>query len=251
MKYPVFDAGCNANKPPVLPGMLPIYVGGSGAVDEARTRAHARKARDAHAFLCVDIKGLQTDLRGPTQHGETSDREVELSLRSLTQMVGWAREEAPNTRLGFYGIMPIRDWRTPLDHPMDSQQYQWWQAANDRLRWTRLDDGSAKPGLAMLVDAILSSLYTFSNNPFEWSIFAGATIREARRYGRCVYAFLHPSYCGDNATITGKRMPVVDWIQQLDMCRNLTDGIVIWDDTRPYDAGEPWRVATDKWLAKL
>jgi hypothetical protein len=256
MKFPVFDATCNTGKPGVapsvwitstLPGMLPIYVGGFGTVEEKRTRDFAKDAREKKWLLCLDIETLDTDIRK-----DVSDRTVELSIRSMMQMLRWVREEAPGLRCGFYGIMPIRAWFTAANCDPSTDQYRYWQEANTRLTFSRRDDGNIDPnGLVDQVDVVFPSLATFSADPRDWLAYATANIAEARKYGKAVYPFLRPSYHESVLSLAGKRMPVAAWVAQLNLCRALADGVVIWDGTAPYDATEPWRVATDQWLTKL
>ena len=73
-------------------------------------------------------------------------------------------------------MLPIRNYWAPVRG--DSAAISDWQAENRRLQ--RLADA---------VDIIFPSLYTFYDDPAGWVTYAVANIKEARSYGKPVYAF--------------------------------------------------------------
>lgn len=161
---------------------------------------------------------------------------VHESIGKFSRVVGIIREEAPGLQLGLYGVLPIRDYWTPVLN--DPQRMSYWRAANARLH-----------DLASNVDAIFPSLYTFYDRPDEWKKYAEASLLEARRYGKPVYAFLWPRFHESNKRLGGSLVSGAFWRLQLEVARQHADGVVIWDSARkPWRENAPWWKETKKFL---
>lgn len=230
--FNTYDATLFSNKPDTtqygLKGIILAYSqifanGNYSTPNEAATRAFARSVANLGKPVVFDIENWPVDIRTATT------AQVNASITKLTQIVDWMHSEAPNVKVGFYGIMPLRDYWTPVlyasysaSNPTYAQQvwlpkYQAWQAANDKL----------KP-LAAKVDFIVPSLYTFYDDQSAWETYAAANIAEARRYGKPVSPFLMMYYHDSNATLGSQPLPTDAWQQEIDLTRANSDGVVIW-----------------------
>src|SRR5205085_1032044 len=95
---------------------------------------------------------------------------------------------------------------------------------------------SVSRSLAETVDAVFPSLYTFYRREDSdgWVTYAKANLEQARRYQKPIYAFLCPRYQN-----TFQDIEADFWRLQLQTCRELADGCVIWDWTGLGKPGEP------------
>jgi len=102
------------------------------------------------------------------------------------------------------------------------------------------------------VEVIFPSLYTFYNDQKSWDIYAKGMIEEARRYNKPVYVFLWPEFHVSNRILKGKEIPAKFWRHQLELCRGLADGIVIWGGWQErWKEDAPWWIETKAFLATL
>lgn len=189
--------------------------------------------------LCIDIEHWPYDVR------KESDTDVEATIDRLAEITDSIRRRDPAIRLGFYGLMPIRDYWTPqkTGEELDARMAD-WASANARLRLARNAHGRFESeGLSSKVDVIFPSLYTFYDNRGGWERYAVANLKEARRYDKQVYPFIWPFYHNSNATLRGQYIGDDYLRQQLDICNEHADGMVIWGGYR-----EPWSNAEAKWL---
>jgi hypothetical protein len=205
--------------------------------DEAATRAFARSMANQGKPIVMDIENWPVDIRS------ASEAQVNDSIAKMSQIVDWIHSEVPGLKVGFYGIMPLQDYWTPVQYqyyystnPTYAQQvwlpkYQAWQAANDKL----------KP-LAAKVDFLFPSLYTFYDDPTGWKTYAQANIAEAKRYGKPIYPFLWMYYHDSNQTLKGQLIPRDYWQSELDIVRRLTNGTVIWGGWQT-----PWTGSNADW----
>ena len=125
------------------------------------------------------------------------------------------RRNRPHIKFGFYGIAPACVY-WPIVR-QDRQQLADWRAANRALR-----------PLGEWVDFVLPSLYTFYDDHSGWRQFATATLEEARQYGKPVYPFLWYEYFDGNLLLRGKQVSAVDWRDELTLCREHAEGVVLW-----------------------
>ena len=143
------------------------------------------------------------------------DAVVDANVEKFIRMADAVRTAQPDLKFGFYGVMPeIVYW--PIVRPV-GDQLNAWRRGNRRTR-----------EIARHVDVIFPSLYTFYMDPDGWETYARETLKEARTYGKPVYAFLWPEFHNSNKLLGGQNVPREFWRKQLEFCRTHADGIVIW-----------------------
>lgn len=256
-KFRVFDSMMFTDKPnlgklgfePILTtdreffaGTYPNYDTTKG--DEAATRKLARRLSLEKRPLVIDIEHWPADIRG------TSEELVETNIKKLRQIVDWVHAERPDVKVGFYGVPPLSDYWTPVRHltaiergakdDKAAADFQAWQAANQHLK-----------SLAKKADFICPSLYTFYDDQQGWKKYAKANIEEAKKYGKPVYPFLWMEYHDSNAKLKGHLLPADYWKIELDTCRELVDGVVIWGGfQRRWNPLTPWWKVTVQFMAE-
>lgn len=145
--------------------------------------------------------------------------ERERAVRQLVEIIQWIHQERPGLRLGFYGIVPERNYWAPVlaGNPKWRKANADWRARNAQLA-----------PVAEEADIVFPSLYTFYDNPMEWVKYAEGNIAQARRYGKKVYVFLWPQYHDSNATLRYTFLKGDFWRVQLETAYRLADGVIIW-----------------------
>ena len=238
--FVVYDALLFSGKPALEPLGMPelrvlgaiLWPGGRPAAQPTfnRIRTLGRWISRHEELVCLDVE--HWPVRG-------DDDVANASIDKLIQISDWLREAAPNLRLGFYAIPPVRDYWIPTTG--NPEKIAKWKLENDRLK-----------RLVPHVDVIFPSLYTFYDDPEGWRVYAIANLKEARQYGKPVYAFLWPQYHEDNDELAGQLIDGDFWQMQLEVCREYADGIVIWGgwQTR-WDEDAPWWQRTKAFLATL
>lgn len=221
----IYDGTLYTNKPASRPGMLDIQVAYESDLwdpaykdapmpVQSRVESVARAAEARSVPLVLDIERWKVD-------NTVSDADVVVRIDKLVEVVRWAREAAPNLRLGYFSLAPMAamSWAAAPEGSADNLE---WRRVNDRLR--RLADA---------VDMIFPYVYTYKYNPDEWQTQAIGNIVEARRYGKPVYVFLWFQYSERNQELGYTFVPSEFWLRQLDTgCRH-ADGIVIWGGWDP------------------
>ncbi len=192
---------------------------------EHQVRATVREVPPG-SLVCVDIE--HWPVKGP----ETVD-----SIRKLIAVMVWIRDERPDLKLGYYGVLPTRDyWRALKGR--EHSDYQKWAQENKRLE-----------ELARHVDVIFPSLYTFYPDRHGWEKYARANLEQARIYNKPVYPFLWPQYHNSGQHLKGQYLDTDDWANELRLCYELADGIVIWGGwKKTWNDQAPWWVATQAFL---
>jgi hypothetical protein len=176
-----------------------------------------------------------------------SSKAVEASIGKYLEVLRRFKEAAPTASLGFYSMVPHRDYNRAV-LPQFFPAYWRWQRENNTLKQ-----------MADQVDILYPSLYTFYPDRKGWIRYAEANLREARRIapGKPVYCFLWPQY-HDSTRYAYRFIPTDYWRLQLQTCRRSADGIVIWGgvgkDGRmngwlPWDPEAPWWKATVEFVA--
>jgi hypothetical protein len=137
---------------------------------QSKVLSSVRTAIDAgNTIICLDI-----------EHWETvgTPEAVNATITKLATIAGWAKAAYPEVRLGYYGLLPRRDyWRAIKS--TSSVEYREWQSENDMLA-----------PLIDSVDVLFPSVYQFYADVPNWIVYAKAQVSEARRYGaKPVYAF--------------------------------------------------------------
>jgi len=213
--FPVFDTMFYPNKPNTGNlGMKPLRIIYAGAIwnhgedrsepNETKIRQVARTLPDA-TLVCLDIE--EWPVTGP---------QADESIRKLTAVIQWMREENPTLKLGYYSLIPVRDYWRALEGPGTSQYNQW------------VRDNQKMQQLAQHVDAVFPSLYTFYTDEDGWEEYAGANLQQAKQYNKPIYPFLWPQYHPSNATMRDRFMTGSYWAKQLNLCRSAANGLVIW-----------------------
>lgn len=165
-----------------------------------------------------------------------SEAEVTATINKFKKVIGVFRRELPTVKIGIYLLLPERNWLAPCGDPgKAASRTKQWHDRNLKLR-----------PLADAVDIIFPSLYTFYNDPKCWDTYAAANIKEARMYGKPVWAFLWMKI-----HTTGANIPASFWRQQLNTVYRLADGVVVWSkasSTERWSYTAPWWVQTADFL---
>lgn len=259
--FQVFDSTLFNNRPNsnplgapriILTGNVFKSVGGTldeSKPDEATVRGFARLADDRQQLLVIDIETWPIDVRGQT------DADVQHTIDMFIQICDWAHNERPNLKIGFYGVLPLQDYWTPVSYdkalhgvtpwwtehlPQFTANFKAWQAANDRL-----------DVLASKVDFLAPSLYSFYDDQDGWQRYAKWNIEEAKQYGKPIYPFLWMEY-HDSTAQAGQLLPVDYWNMELQTLKQSVDGVVIWGGANEqWNPQAPWVQATEQFIATL
>jgi hypothetical protein len=165
-------------------------------------------------------------------NGSVQSRNVDNYLRTAEIV----RRVKPHLKFGFYGIAPTCVYWPIIRH--DKKQLGDWRAVNRALR-----------PLSQWVDFVLPSLYTSYDDHEGWRQFAVATLEEAGQYGKPVYPFLMYEYVDNNVFLRGQQIRDVDWSDELDVCRERAEGVVLWGGSqRKWSESAPWWQATLKFM---
>lgn len=176
--------------------------------DYVHVRHIAQSAIFEGDIICLNIEHWPLFIKDPNQ--------IKQHIEYLTKIVGIVREAQPDAKIGYYGLAPIRDYRTPLTGSPEAART--WRKRNAALQ-----------DFADAVDIIFPSLYTFRNNPRDWQKYAIANIEEARQYGKPVIAFLWPQYHGSAPQpLTNRFIDGDFWRLQLETVFRYADGAIIW-----------------------
>jgi hypothetical protein len=165
--------------------------------------------------------------------------EITATINKFKKIIAVFRRDLPNTKLGFYLVMPERNWLAPCGDPGKvASRMASWHERNLKLA-----------PLAAAVDVIVPSLYTFYGDATSqacWPKYAAANIKEARIYGKPVISFLWMKYQS-----TGLQIPATFWRKQLDTVYPLADGLAIWSmgsSNEKWSYTAPWWLETVKFL---
>lgn len=241
--FQVFDALFYKSKPNLQQyGLKPIKVlysydlwapGESQDQPDLQRLLEITKKLDPQTLTCFDIENWP--LTGKAT-------EVSSSIRKFTDVISTTRNAVPGIKLGFYGALPRRDYMR-ANKSRGQKQYDAWMRENKAL----------KP-LAERVDVIFPSLYTLADDRNGWVKYAIENLKEAKKYGKPVYAFLWPMYHVSTPLI-GKFLPADFWRLQLETCKKYADGIVIWggwdDSSTKNDKTMTWDPNASWWLETL
>jgi hypothetical protein len=157
------------------------------------------------------------------------------NINRFLSVVRLFRAAAPNVKIGYYGLVPIRDYWNAIKTPSDPA-YVNWQKSNDLL----------KP-IADAVDFLLPSIYTFYDDQAGWIKYATANIKEAKRLAgtKPVYPFVWMYYHPSNKTLGGQLIPGDYWTKQLETVKTTADGVMLWGGWQtPWDNNAAWWKAT-------
>lgn len=171
----------------------------------------------------------------PLKAGMTAT-EITANINKFKKVIAVFRRELPKTKIGIYLLLPERNWLAPCGDPAKvASRTKSWHERNLKL-----------VPLADAVDIIFPSLYTFYSDPTCWNTYAAANIKEARLYGKPVWAFLWMKI-----HTTGASIPATFWRQQLNTVYRLADGVIVWSkasSTDKWSYTAPWWVQTADFL---
>ena len=145
-----------------------------------------------------------------------NDEEANRNINKYILVIDTLRNERPDLKFGYYGVLPNRDYFAPITN--DPKKLLEWKHINQRL--TRLSKH---------VDVICPSLYTFFNDVSGWKKYAAENIKRAREYGKPVYPFIWPQYHDSSSfLLKGKFLPESFWYEELKLVYSMSDGVIIW-----------------------
>jgi len=154
--------------------------------------------------------------------------------QNIIQVHNWMFAVKPTMNLGMYAHIPQREYRAFMHTPAG---FAGWQARNDLMR-----------EVVPSVRFIAPSLYTFYEDRNEWIRYAKLNMAEARRYagGLPVYPFIWFRYHDSVLPLENAHIPADYWALQLNVLRELADGVIIWAGGKDTVWNEtlPWWVAT-------
>ncbi len=147
-----------------------------------------------------------------------TDTDRDRAIRELASIADWAHEANPKLIIGYFGILPQREYWSFIQPTKMHENLDKLQQRNKKFR-----------ALAEHVDVLFPSLYTFYDKPEEWKIYAKGMFEEARQYNKPTYAFIWPIYHSSNATLGDQFIAGAFWRLQLETIYKLGfDGVVIW-----------------------
>jgi len=158
--------------------------------------------------ICLDIEHWSLK--------ESDNKKLTNNLNKYIKTIKSYKRKMPDMKFGYYGMLPVRNYYDALEDE-SSEKYIKWKLQNDKLK-----------SLASEADIIFPSLYTFTSNGENWVKYAIKNIKEAKRYGKPVYAFIWPQYHPSVRFIGLNFMPAELWKLQLETVAKHADGVVIW-----------------------
>jgi hypothetical protein len=171
--------------------------------------------------------------------GTTTVTDWNNNINKLKSVIAVFKQEMPNTKIGYYLLMPERNWLAACGDPRKRvARTASWHDRNLRLQ-----------PLADAVDIIFPSLYTFYDDLASqtcWQSYAKANIAEAKMYGKPVWPFIWMKYHSNGKWISG-----AFWKVQLETIYNNANGVVIWSAataTDPWSWTAPWWVETKNFM---
>ncbi len=228
-------------------GMLPAHiidrdlwapgVKRSEAPDPAAIRKVLADLPQNNGPIILDIEDFPLD--GDPRVSDDSIMRLQRILRAV-------RKEARGRTIGFYSIVPVRDyWRRIKGR--NSPEFKTWQRDNDRTLTIERE-----------VDVIMPSIYTLYEDRAGWQDYAVDQICEARRLSKKpVYVFMWPEY--DNPAYNGREVDADYWRMELETAYRYADGIVLWSGAdvtrisgmRPWNPQAPWWLETERFLRTI
>lgn len=238
-QFVVFDSLLYKGKPDLTPlGFRPIKLVYStkemfegGKFDESAWSAAVTRAASDTVPAALDIEEWRVS--------GISKGEIGANIAKYQKALELARLAAPKTRIGYYGLVPERNYWAPVKK--DRNALKEWNDTNRSLRV-----------IAEKVDFLFPSIYTFYNDPAGWEIYAKEMLQEARKFRKPVYAFIWPEFHDSNKELAGQNIPAKFWAKELDLCRHHADGVVIWGGfQKSWDENAPWWAATKEFMQKI
>jgi hypothetical protein len=226
-KFPVFDEIGHRRKPDLTKvGLSKIQVlykhelWGRGVddsqPDERKLRWWARRL-DPNIPICLDIE------HWPVKR--VSDAQARRNMKKLMRVVSIMKSVNPKLRLGFYGILPPRNYWSVYRSGQDKDmpKVKTWR---DRVELL-------KP-LGRKVDILFPSVYAPYRRPDRWRVMATELLRRARVYDKPVVPFVWPEIHHQATDESGPRgyLTREHWQVMLNTCYQEADGMVVWAGRR-------------------
>jgi len=238
--FPVFDALLYTGKPDLtqqgLSPMRMIYSSEIWADSESRDNPNqamitaVAKQLNASLLTCVDIENWPT---------AGTPAVLKPSLAKYKSVLALIKAQKPAIKIGYYSVLPRHDYYRALK-AKGQRRYDDWRRENVQIK-----------DLAGSVDVIFPDLYTFSPDQASWVTYAVENIKQARQYGKPVYAFLWPMY-HDSTPYAGTYLTADYWRLELETCYQYADGIVIWGGWQEqWNQNAPWWIETQKFLQRI
>jgi len=248
-------SGCSANKPflfmeavesrkapaslesyglkhlPVVNPRKDLEFEGDNKANMVARQSIERVARQVGSadMVCIDIESWPT-CNTCSKRARSLDRYI--------QVLDWFRAVNPAPKLGFFGRPPKHDYYQALK-PVESSEYRDWQKHNDFY----------KP-LGEQVDVIFPSLYARYDDFEGWVKHAVANLKEARKYGKPVYAFITPYFIQSDKPYRKQPLDPAFWQVQLETVYQHADGLIIWTGPlKVWREDDPWWKLTKAFLA--
>ena len=267
-EFTLYDVMLFTGKPDLSGfGLPPVYITGnemwSGNYpnydmtrpNEAAVRALARKVAALNRPLVIDIEHWEISIM------RVSVAEAEYNLRMLVQIIDWVKDERPNLKVGYYGMLPLSDyWMTSnYGHALlyAGTGNAWWDAMLPKATATYIEMQAANDfvanALASKVDFLCPSFYTFYEDQQGWRLVSTLRMAEARRFGPPVLPFLWMQYHeGGPVREHTLYLPVDYWRMQLETVLAHADGAMIWGGwLTPWDDSAQWWLETIRFIEAL
>ncbi len=208
-----------------------------GTVPGIKMAQAAVAARAAGAIVLLDYERDPIDVR--SQPAAAVGKTVGMYLSRIADL----RRADAALRVGFYAVLPIRDYWTPV-HLGGAEAIAdgaWWKprkladATAVQAAWA--DANAQLAPLAAAVDYVAPSLYLFGNEPGPNEAYWRGNLAQARRYGKPVYAVVHSNYVGSyGGTHFGQAIPAEVIQPLIDGCRP--------PQGNPGNTGRAWRTGS-------
>jgi len=187
-------------------------------------------------ILCLDI-----------EHWNVNGDDKLLNIGKYEKTIQLFRRGLKDVQIGYYGLVPERNYWASMKGNEDKKNIIW---KNTNLELADF----AKSNL----DVIYPSLYTFYTNQNDWKKYAVEHIKEAKKYGKPVYAFLWPLYHESNSWRGHEYIGDKYWRLQLETVLEHADGVVLWGGwdfkkNKPmvWDDNTKWWVETKNFIQSI
>jgi hypothetical protein len=153
----------------------------------------------------------------------------------FVQIIEHMRKLMPKVRLGYYSMVPVRDyWAFQPGREgrliVYQQQVQQWQK------------------LADAVDDLYPTLYAYYKDRDGWMRMADGMLAAGKAIGKPMYPFLWPQYHDHNRKLELALIEGDFWLQQLDKVKDSgCDGAVLWGTIAPERTTPDGKRARLKW----
>lgn len=267
--FPVYDQLNLSNKPDLIGtyGFSKIQAVGEGQLwpagvshdqpDEATVRSVARRT-PSNVFLVIDIEAWPTQVN-LAANPPVTQTDVNAAIQKYITVVDWMHNENPNLKVGYYSVLPIRNYWAPVSYVtvLNSGQTPSGSILSDYNAW--LQANANLQVLASHVDAVFPSLYTFYDDPAGWQIYARENMKEAYKYGKPVFPYIWPRYhpAAQPPSLAGQYIDAAYWSTQLNTVQQFSannipyaQGMVIWD-TGTWSPTATWLTPTQQFIATL